>query len=383
MTHTDVPKSYGGLRVVIAGGGVAGLETMLALRALAGDLVDIELIAAEPKFWYRPLGVAEPFAAGRAHAFELAGIAESVGAGFMLDELASVDADARLVRTAHGAELEYDALVIACGARARPVLPGASTFRGPADAEAFGRLLDEAERGGIESLVFAVPAGATWPLPLYELALLTATRLEKRGRRVWLGLVTPEQAPLSLFGTVASSSARTLLSERGIKLHTGRHPLRFEHGKLELAPAATLLADRVVALPALEGPQILGLPQDTNGFIATDLSGRVNGLAEVYAAGDITQFPIKQGGIAGEQADAIAEVIAARAGADVKPRRFEPVLRAILITGGAPLFLRHELHGGRGDTSTVSTEPLWWPPAKIAGRYLAPFLADAPALARQ
>jgi sulfide:quinone oxidoreductase len=375
MARTNAPKSYGGLRVVIAGGGVAGLETMLALRALAGDLVDIELIAAEPRFWYRPLAVAEPFALGRARAFELAAIAETAGAGFVLGRIASVDTDARLVRTAHGAELEYDALVIACGAQPRPVLPGASTFRGPADSDAFRRLLDEAERGEAESLAFAVPTGATWPLPLYELALLTATRLEKRGRHMWLGLVTPEQAPLSLFGAAASAATRELLSERGIALHTGKHPLRFEHGRLELAPAATLLADRVVALPALEGPQILGLPQDANGFVATDLSGRIHGLSEVYAAGDITQFPIKQGGIAGEQADAVAEVIAARAGAAVRPHRFEPVLRAILITGGAPLYFRHEPHGGRDDTSTVSTEPLWWPPTKIAGRYLAPFLA--------
>ena len=144
MAHTDFSKSYGGLRIVIAGGGVAALEAMLALRSLAGDLVDMELLAPEPKFWYRPLAVAEPFDAGRAHHFELADIAESAGAGFTLDQLASVDADACVARTAHGAELEYDALVVACGAQARPVLAGASTFRGPADADAFRRLLAEA-----------------------------------------------------------------------------------------------------------------------------------------------------------------------------------------------------------------------------------------------
>jgi hypothetical protein len=30
--------------------------------------------------------------------------------------------------------------------------------------------------------------------------------------------------------------------------------------------------------------------------------------------------------------------------------------------------------GGAGDVSEASPEPLWWPPAKIVGRYLAPFL---------
>jgi sulfide:quinone oxidoreductase len=373
------PTSF---RVVIAGGGVAALETLLALRSLAGDLVDMELIAAEPKFWYRPLATAEPFDAARAHHFELAGIAESVGAGFTLDRLASVDADARVARTAQGAEVQFDALVVACGAQSRPVLANASCFRGPADSEGVRRLLAEAEHGELDSIAFAVPAGTSWPLPLYELALLSATHLGRRGKHLRLALVTPEEEPLSLFGTAASETVRGLLAERGINLHTGRHPVRYERGTLELAPPAALVADRVIALPRLEGPRILGLPQDANGFIATDLSGRIHGLADVYAAGDITQFPIKQGGIATEQADAVAEVIAAQAGASVSPRRFQPVLRAILLTGGAPLYLRHEPHGGRGDTSVVADEALWWPPAKIAGRYLAPFLAGAPTLIR-
>ena len=378
VPHTEVPKRYGGLRVVIAGGGVAALETLFALRSLAGDLVDLELVAAEPRFWYRPLAVAEPFAAARAVSFELAGVAEHAGAGFTIDRLASVDTNARVARTAQGAELAYDALVVACGAQARPVLPGASTFRGPADTEAFVRLLGEAERGEIESIVFAVPSGAAWPLPLYELALLTAKHLEERSRRVRLTLVTPEEHPLSLFGPAAGQRVRELFRERDVRLYTSRHPVQFEGGALALVPESQLACDRVVALPRLEGTRILGLPQDSDGFIPTDLSGRVHGLDDIYAAGDITQFPIKQGGIAAEQADAVAEVIAAQAGAVVRPHRFQPVLRAILLTGEAPLFLRHDATG-----STVADEALWWPPAKVAGRYLAPFLAGAPALVQQ
>jgi hypothetical protein len=48
------------------------------------------------------------------------------------------------------------------------------------------------------------------------------------------------------------------------------------------------------------------------------------------------------------------------------------VLRGLLLTGMAPRFLRAQA-GAR--TSVIDTEPLWWPPAKIVGRYLAPFLA--------
>jgi hypothetical protein len=46
-----------------------------------------------------------------------------------------------------------------------------------------------------------------------------------------------------------------------------------------------------------------------------------------------------------------------------------------VLTGQTPAYLRTELTGGRGDASTVASEPQWWPPAKIIGPYLAPFLA--------
>jgi len=75
--------------------------------------------------------------------------------------LASVDPDSNLARTSHGAEVDYDALVIACGALPRPALAGALTFRGPADSDAFRRLLAEAESGSVRSIAFAVPASAT------------------------------------------------------------------------------------------------------------------------------------------------------------------------------------------------------------------------------
>jgi sulfide:quinone oxidoreductase len=375
MGSSSTPRSYGGLRVLVAGGGVAGLETLLALHELAGDLVDLELLAPEPWFWYRPLAVGEPFGVGRAEHFELAAIAEAAGATFTLGELASVDAHDHVARTSHGAEVPYDALVVACGARPVPVLRGALTFRGPADTERLRELVDDAVRGEMGSLVFAVPAAGVWPLPLYELALLTALELARNRTQVDLALVTPETAPLSLFGDAPSEAVGDLLAARGVRVYTGSYPSRYEAGRLHLVPGESIGADRVVALPRLEGQRILGLPQDDNGFIATDLHGRVPDVDDVYAAGDVTHFPVKQGGIAAQQADAVAHAIACRAGAVVSPSPFEPLLRGVLLTGGEPLYLRHDLRGGRGGTGEVAADPLWWPPAKIVGRYLGPHLA--------
>ncbi len=98
-------------------------------------------------------------------------------------------------------------------------------------------------------------------------------------------------------------------------------------GALQLTSGDTLEADQVVALSQPKGPCVPGLPADDDGFIEIDNYARVIGLDDVYAAGDATTFPIKQGGIATQQADTAVEMMAARLGAGVKPPAFRPVLR--------------------------------------------------------
>jgi sulfide:quinone oxidoreductase len=98
----------------------------------------------------------------------------------------------------------------------------------------------------------------------------------------------------------------------------------------------------------------------------------------VFAAGDATSFPVKQGGLAAQQADAVAEMIAAAVGVDIEPQPFRPILRGLLLTGGPPRYLDLEadISGSAGNESTISEEALWWPPDKLAGRYLAPYLSS-------
>jgi sulfide:quinone oxidoreductase len=362
-------------RVLIAGGGVAALEAALALRALAEDRVRVELLASEPQFWYRPLAVAEPFDLGEVRQFEMPELAAAAGATFSQGALTGVDAGGRQVLTSAGGSIPYDVLLVACGAGPTAAVPGALTFRGPADTEKIRGLLEEIVAGHVGRVAFVVPWGAVWSLPIYELALMTAVYLaEREVDHVELALVTPEDEPLELFGRAGSEAVRELLEERGIAVQTGSCPVELVDGELRLVPEGRIAAERVVALPRLRGPRIDGLPQTVEGFVPVDVHGQVRGLADVFAAGDITSFPVKQGGIATQQADAAAELIAANVGADIVPQPFRPVLRGLLLTGRQPRYLRHELTGGAGDVSSASPEPLWWPPAKIVGRYLAPFL---------
>jgi sulfide:quinone oxidoreductase len=375
MARTTTARQRG-LKALIIGGGVAGLEAMLALKALAPDLVDVELVSAEAHFYYRPLAVAEPFGLGRVHRWELGDLARTAGADFSVGVLAAVDTDRGEARLTSGAVIEYDALLIASGARAQQAVEGALAFRGPADAEAFRALLDELESRGAARLLYAIPSGPVWPLPIYELALLSAREFEQRDVDVRVGVVTSEPSPLALFGTRASATVRSLLDARGIEVWCSKYPAGFTEGRLSCVPDGSIAADFVVAAPRLAGPAIEGLPSDQSGFIPVDEHGRIREREAVYAAGEGTTFPVKQGGIAAAQADAAAASIARLAGSELEPRPFRPILRALLLGGERSTFMSVELTGGSGDTSEVSEEALWWPAGKIVGRYLSPFLAS-------
>ncbi len=364
-------------RVLIAGGGVAALEAALALRQLAEDRVRVELLAPEPHFWYRPLAVAAPFEQGDVLHFELDGLVREIGAAYTPGGLVGIDAWRHVAHTSRNTQLEYDLLLIACGALSLPAIPGALTFRGPADIELIGSLLGDLANGVAGSVAFVIPWGAVYSLPAYELALLTSAHLERLGvKGVEIGLVTPEEEPLQVFGPQASEAIRELFSDRGIALRTGAYPGAVVDGALRLIPDGVVEADRVVALARLKGAPLDGIPQTVDGFVPVDHHGRVHGVADVYAAGDITSFTVKQGGIATQQADAAAEAIAAVAGADIEPARFRPVLRGVLLTGTRPRYLRRELAFEPAVDPMASFDPIWWPPAKIVGRYLAPFLAS-------
>jgi sulfide:quinone oxidoreductase len=307
---------------------------------------------------------------------EIDGLARRLGGHRTPGGLTGIDAWRQVAHTSRNVEVEYDILLIACGALPMPAVPGAVTFRGVADAEKVGHVLDDLVSGDAHSVAFVIPWGATWSLPAYELALLTAAHMGRRGVDAELTLVTPEDDPLQLFGPPASEAIRGLLVEAGVDLRCGAYAAGFEHGLLELVPGPALDVDRVIALPRLEGAPLDGIPQTLTGFVPVDSHGRVHGLADVYAAGDITSFPVKQGGIAAQQADAAAEAIAAACGADIDPQPFRPVLRGLLLTGRAPRYLRRELSGEPEREPVAAGEALWWPPAKVVGRHLAPFLAE-------
>jgi sulfide:quinone oxidoreductase len=358
--------------VVIAGGGVGAVEALLALRDLSDGTFDLTVAAPDERFTLQALTVAEPFAAGmRSDVGSLPEIVEDAGATFHQARVTEVRPDDHIVVLSDGDELSYDALVLSPGARRRAAYQPALSF-GLGDPSALNGLLADLEQGYCDSVAFVVPTGVSWSLPLYELALMTARQVASMGREPELILATPEPAPLAIFGPEASAAVGELLDAVGITVHSGT-PVAVSRGSIQLAAdTAPIAVSRVVTLPVLEGPRVPGVPATADGFIPVDDFCRVAGLADVYAIGDAADLLVKQGGLACQQADVAARHIAAEAGGSLPAAPLEPVLRGRLLTGGSTRFLRRDMAGEDGSTSK---EALWWPPAKVSGHYLGPWLA--------
>ena len=360
---------------MIAGGGVAGLEALLGLSVLAGERVELELLTPGDQFVYRPLLVAEPFGLVDRDTVDLGRVVADAGARHRRTSLRSVDSAERCVVTEDGERIDYEYLLVALGARPVEAVPGALTFGGEAERRRFAELLGALGRRGTQRVTFVVPPRVTWAIAAYELALLTAAEREaRRLEGVELILLTHEKDPLELFGPPASQLVSSRLEQAGVELRVATEANRYDAGRLLTDGGDGIPTDAVVALPALEVPDIEGLPQRTDGFVATDVQMHVAGLENVWAAGDVTSFPIKQGGLAAQQADVAARSIAVRAGARVASQPFNPVLRAALLSGDTTDYLRSPV-GSAQESAAATGRWLWWPAGKLAVNYLGAYLS--------
>jgi sulfide:quinone oxidoreductase len=367
-----------GFRVVICGGGVAAVEGLLRLRNLAGDLVQVALVAPNDEFVYRPVAVREAAGFGWARRYQLWDVARDGGAEWVKDAIVSVDPAARRVETGQGHQLRYDALLVAVGARQVADHGHAMTFRDAEAQRVYEHVVQDVLAERARSVAFVVPEGAVYPLPLYELALMTAEQARRGAvEGVELALVTPEPFPLVAFGGTAGAVVGGRLRAAGVEIYAGASAFAPDPGRLLIQPqGADLSMDRIVAMPRLTGPDVPGLAVHAHGFIPIDAHCTVPGTeGRVFAAGDATAFPVKHGGLAAQQADTAAAAIARLAGAEIEPAPFSPVIRGKLLTGGRPLYLSARLVGSQGFESAVSETPPWPVDDKIVAAELGPYLA--------
>ncbi len=375
FTRGDVTSSQH-FNAVIVGGGVAALEASLALRELGHGQIITTILAPDQDFVYRPMAIREPFGYTVAQRYPLEQIAQDIGARLCCDRMRWLDPARRTVHTEAGGELHYDALLLTLGAVPCTRYKHSLTLDHTRLDEQLHGLIQDVEGGYVQKLAFIIPDGAAWPLPIYELALMTARRAQETYADLSITIATPEDAPLAIFGRRISDQVQQLLEESGIVTIPSARCEVPKAGHITIHPGSRrLVVDRIITLPELFGPAAAGVPRGPRGaFIPVDGQGRVRGLDHVYAAGDATNFPIKFGGIAAQQADAAAQAIAAAAGFAPEPGPFHPLIQAVLLTGGRPLLLSARITGQHGSTLHIAEATTTTPPAKIIARYLTPYL---------
>ncbi len=368
----------GGFAVVICGAGIAGVEALLRLRRMAGDAVQVTLLTPADDLVYRPSTLLEPFTKTPPSRYSIERIAADADARWIRDTLSWVDRTAQTVHTTGGQELRYDALLLAVGGRERKPDANVTTVTDHTPDHLYQSILDDLASGVIRSLVLTEPAGPSWPLPLYELALLTAKRADDIGVQPRIAVVTENPAPLESFGPEVGEVVTQLLFAAGISVYTrsqarvsGPHLVLLEPTGIELRP------DRIVTLPTITGPNVHGIPGDAaDRFLAVDAHCRIRDTGgRIFAAGDATDLRIKQGGLAAQQADTAAAGIAHLAGAAPSPAGLKPVMRGVLLTGGTPLYLTAYLIAGSGWRPEIHRRPPWNLEEAIVAEELGPYLA--------
>jgi sulfide:quinone oxidoreductase len=339
-------------RVLITGGGVAAVEALMALADRGERQLHITVAADRDRFHLRPQQIGELWG-GPAIQLDLPELAAQFNATFTREALVSVDAERQTAVMASGARVGYDDLLVAVGAAVSLPYAGAQTL-------GFGSLPGALAAGAAGTVAIVVPPGTGWTLPAYQLAVQIAASAPGR-----VTVDTPEHVPLAVFGEEASVAVNQFMRNHDVRLTT--------HANVPIGMDVADLADTVLSLPLLHGPAIAGLPATAAGFHRVDELQRVDGLANVYVAGDATAGEIKQGGLAAQQAEAAASHIAHRAGAPLEPTPYDPVLRGKLSAlDGETLYLRRALR--HDEPGRASSRPLWRPAGMLCAWRLSGWL---------
>ena len=263
----------------MCGGGIAGVEALLRIRRLVGDAVELTLLAPGDELRYRPVAVQEPFSRPAARRYSLRQIARRTGAEWVEDGLQWVDPDRQEAHTAgSGRALPYDALLLAVGARTEVPYEHVTVFDDAQADETYRGLVQDVEQGYTRSVALLLPGGPAWPLPIYELALMTAERAWSMGIDEFrIGVVTGEAEPLGVFGHEASAAVQELLERAGVSVHARSQPEVPASRRLRVLPAdLDLEPGRIVAMPWIVGPAVRGVPATKTGpFLSTSRAGCV------------------------------------------------------------------------------------------------------------
>jgi sulfide:quinone oxidoreductase len=383
-------------RVLVLGGGFAGLETSFLLRMRAGSKVDITLVSDRDAFLFKPNTIYVPFGADPASFLvPLRKPAYKQHIDLVQGSVRAVEPATGMVTLEDGSALHYDFLVIGTGAGMRPEeIPGlaehAATIWTPDEMLELGqrlrKLRERAAAGAEQEVLFCVPPNNKCAGPLYEIVFMLETWLRREGvrDRVKITYSTFERSFIQAFGPRLHEVVVAEFAERGIEGHVGELVEEVTADEARFAGGTARRFDHLIAFPPYVAACRYGaLPSDDRGFLETDLETRqVKGHPDIYAPGDAGDFPVKQAFLAMLQADAAADHIAAQVGIKEFDQAFDPVSMCVMemldkatfaqvplrLTGdpAQPVEVRPDANGDY----KVGVSPMWRLGKKILGFYL-------------
>lgn len=359
-------------KILIAGSGPGALEAALSLGSGEYFECEITLISPQLEFAYRPNLVMQPFGVKPPALYRVADVIGGLPVTQYQGTIERVEAQNKHAYSPEGDVFEFDAMIVATGTSPEAGLPDPTvTVTAPRSTEKLAELIAGIDSSQIDRVIFtAADAGHTWQLPMYEIALMAADRGSRnRNQQPVIMVASPEREPLEVFGPAHSRGVRALADELGVDLLLEDHVTAFDGRSAATLGGERLECDAVVALPKLRGRVPQGLPSNDNGFIPVDRHQRVADVDGLYAIGDVTDFAVKQGGLASAQADAAVRAIAASFGELDDPAPFDPVIEATLMTASHRVELRARI--GPDGSESLPAEPTDAPSKKIHSRLLS------------
>ncbi len=305
------------VRIVIAGGGFAGVTVAHELRRAArrGE-IEVALISRENAFVFYPLMPEVISGALRVETILTSIRHVAPHARLYAGELTSIDLERRVVTIRHGLyqhrqeslELSYDHLVLALGGvPATFGIPGLDDYAFDVQrlANAFAlrnHLIDLLEQADIEAdpeeqrrllTVVVIGGGPTGVEVAAEIRSLFTHALRYyqniRPGTERVVLVEALSRVLPSFPETAAARAVQELQRRGIEVLLGRKVVRVEPAAVTLEDGTVLESRTIVSAIGVEPNPIVrsfNLPLDERGRIVVDAYLRVQGMPNVWALGD-------------------------------------------------------------------------------------------------
>ena len=383
------------------GAGTAGLEALLSAREALGASVDLRLVAPDREFRYRPMHRDSLFRPARERGIKVADLVAETGATWVRDRAEVVRESERCLLTRDGDIVEFDYLLLAPGERPRRPLAQGYLWERGGDPSFLDEIIGQIAAGKVSSVAVAIPRGARWSVPAYELALVLAW--SAAGTGAGIALITAEERPLGALGSAAAHAIAEELEQAGVETITGVElvdapergappmtvadliivPEPAEDETIALIgkptdPASVQIGtgvarefQRLISLPVMVGPGITGVASDHAGFVAVDESLKVCGSDVVWAAGGCIAGALEHSALSAQQADAAVAAITAAcrdAGAGESAIGRDAVeITGVLLTGQRAHWLAENPIG----TPEPSTRCMWWPPGRAVGKTLA------------